>query len=218
MKIKLICSRIFPDIYFMSTVGAGKMQTQKQTKDYSNKIITIPNLMSLFRLFLIPVCVWLYFEKEDYRWTAFVLLFSWITDVADGYIARRFNMISNFGKMFDPIADKLTQLIMLICLISRFPLMWAPMILLVIKEAIDTVTGLWVIHKLGEVLGAEWHGKIATFFLYVTIGLHLIWYEIPMFVSNGLILACVVMMLISLVKYNLYRYRLLKEQSINMVH
>lgn len=189
------------------------METLKQTKDYSNRIITIPNMMSFFRLCLIPVCAWLYLKQENYVWTTIVLIISGITDVADGYIARRFNMISNFGKMFDPIADKLTQLIMLICLISRFPLMWVPMVLLVIKEAIDTITGLWVIHKTGEVLGAAWHGKVVTFLLYLTIGLHLIWHEIPVAVSNALIISCVLMMLISLIAYNVSRHRLLKDRS-----
>ena len=186
---------------------------ETQAKDYSNKIITIPNLMSFFRLCLIPVCAWLYLKKEDYLWTTIVLLISGLTDIADGFIARRFNMISNFGKMFDPVADKLTQLVMLACLITRFPLMWAPVVLLVVKEAIDTVTGLMVIRRTGQVLGAEWHGKVVTFLLYMTIALHLLWFNIPAGASNIAILACVVMMLVSLVKYNVYRYRLLKEQS-----
>lgn len=72
---------------------------------YKNKILTIPNVLSFFRLCLIPIIVWLYISKEDYFWTLMVLLFSGLTDVVDGIIARKCNMISDFGKAFDPIAD-----------------------------------------------------------------------------------------------------------------
>ncbi|MBQ8814371.1 MAG: CDP-alcohol phosphatidyltransferase family protein [Lachnospiraceae bacterium] len=186
---------------------------ETQTKDYSNKILTIPNLMSFFRICLIPVCAWLYVEKQNYLWTTIVLILSGLTDIIDGFIARRFNMISNLGKMLDPVADKLTQLVMLICLITRFPLMWAPTILLVIKEFLDTVTGLLVIHKVGVVEGADWHGKVVTFLLYLTIGLHLIWYSIPASVSNLAICVSVVMMIVSLALYSAHRIRLLMKQE-----
>ena len=77
-----------------------------------HQILTIPNLMSLFRLCLIPLIVWLYHEKEMYGLAAFALVISGITDVADGIVARRFDMVSDFGKAFDPVADKLTQFAM----------------------------------------------------------------------------------------------------------
>lgn len=75
---------------------------------YQKKILTIPNILSFFRLCLIPVIIWLYTEKQDYFWTLLVLLLSAVTDIVDGIIARKCNMISDFGKAFDPIADKLT--------------------------------------------------------------------------------------------------------------
>ena len=76
---------------------------------YKNKILTIPNILSFFRLCLIPVIVWLYIGRENYFWTLVILIPSGITDIVDGIIARKCNMISDFGKAFDPIADKLTQ-------------------------------------------------------------------------------------------------------------
>ena len=80
---------------------------------YKHKIITIPNILTFFRLLLIPVIVWLYLVKKDPIWTMAVLALSGITDIVDGIIARKCNMISDFGKAFDPVADKLTQIAML---------------------------------------------------------------------------------------------------------
>lgn len=97
----------------------------------NRRILTIPNLLTLFRLILIPVIAWLYCARQDYAMAAAMLVLSGVTDVADGYIARHFNMISDLGKMLDPVADKLTQFVMLLCLFSRFPAMLLPSILMV---------------------------------------------------------------------------------------
>ena len=94
---------------------------------YKHKIITIPNILSFFRLLLIPVIVWLYIVKKDPIWTMAVLALSGITDIVDGIIARKCNMVSDFGKAFDPVADKLTQIAMLFCLVSRFRWMLLPL-------------------------------------------------------------------------------------------
>ena len=98
---------------------------------YKDKILTIPNILSFFRICLIPVIVWLYIGKEDYSLTLIILILSGFTDVVDGIIARKCNMISDFGKAFDPIADKLTQAAMLCCLVVRFQHMMIPLVMLV---------------------------------------------------------------------------------------
>jgi len=107
---------------------------------YQKKILTIPNLLSLFRICLIPVIVWLYCVKENYLWTTITLVISGLTDVVDGFIARRFGMISDFGKAFDPVADKLTQIVTLYCLVTRFPLMLLPLGVLIVKEVFAGIT------------------------------------------------------------------------------
>lgn len=176
-----------------------------------NKILTIPNLLSAFRICLIPVFINLYCVKHNYPATAFILILSGFTDIADGFIARNFNMISNFGKVFDPIADKLTQVTMMICLITRFKLMILPLALLIIKEIFMSVTGLMVIHKKNVVMGAKWHGKAATVLLYITMIIHVIWYNIPSNISNILILGCVAMIGISLILYGKRNLKILKK-------
>lgn len=65
-------------------------------------VLTIPNLLSLFRLLLIPVIVWLYCVRQDYRWTIVALAVSGLSDILDGIIARKFNMVSDLGKIRIP--------------------------------------------------------------------------------------------------------------------
>ncbi len=171
------------------------------TNKYKNKIFTIPNILSFVRLCLIPLIVWLYLGKKKYIATGIVLLVSGLTDIVDGFIARHFNMISDVGKVLDPIADKATQAVMLLCLIARFPLMWLPIILLVIKESFMALSGFMVVRKCDIVLGANWHGKVATVLLTAAMALHLFWYDIPEVVSLITIISCSAMIATSLVLY-----------------
>ena len=165
------------------------------------------------RIALIPAVVWLYHVKEEYLWAAGVLVISGITDVVDGIIARRFDMVSDLGKALDPIADKLTQTAMLICLLFKFPLMGIPLALMVIKEFVSGIWGLLVIRKTKEVKGAEWHGKAATVLLYALMLLHAVWPVIPTGVSISCILLCSAMMLVSFALYSLGNYRAMKSIS-----
>lgn len=177
---------------------------------YKHKIITIPNILSLFRLLLIPVIVWLYVVQEDPVRTTVVLALSGITDIVDGMIARKFRMISDFGKAFDPVADKLTQIAMLFCLVIRFEWMLLPLCVMVVKEIIAAVLSLLVIRRTGAVEGAVWHGKATTAALYSMMIIHLIWFNIPGAVSGILIGACTALALLSAFMYtreNLKRLR-----------
>lgn len=176
----------------------------------AGKILTIPNLMSFFRIALIPVCVRLYIFKKNYLGATLVLMLSGLTDVADGYIARRFHMVSDLGKALDPVADKLTQWVMLICLLVRFPHMLGLVILQFIKELLMGITGLMAIRSTGEVHGAVWHGKLNTVLLYLLIFSHFVWIGIPAAVSDLMIGVCGAMMLFSCVLYvgdNIMRIR-----------
>lgn len=185
--------------------------TSNDTYNTQNKILTIPNMLSFFRLCLIPVIMWLYCVEENYLWAGIILIVSGITDTVDGFVARHFHMTSDLGKVLDPVADKLTQAAMLFCLLTRFPLMILPLGIMVLKEFFMGVTGLMVIQKTGKVLGADWHGKVTTWLLYAMMILHVFWYNIPAALSRILIAACVVMMLISLVLYGRHNLKALRE-------
>lgn len=185
--------------------------TSNDTYNMQNKILTIPNMLSFFRLCLIPVIMWLYCVEDNYLWAGIVLIVSGITDTVDGFVARHFHMTSDLGKVLDPVADKLTQAAMLFCLLTRFPLMILPLGIMVLKEFFMGVTGLMVIQKTGKVFGADWHGKVTTWLLYAMMILHVFWYNIPAALSRVLIAACVVMMLISLVLYGRHNLKALRE-------
>lgn len=180
---------------------------------YKNKILTVPNVLSFFRLCFIPIIVWLYISKEDYFWTLMVLLLSGLTDVVDGIIARKCNMISDFGKAFDPIADKLTQAAMLCCLVVRFKYMLIPLGMLVIKEVVTGITALISIKKTEQVEGAVWHGKLTTVVLYLMMAVHLVWFNIPTTVSLIMVGVCIGIMIMSFIMYSVRNIKAIKYKS-----
>lgn len=189
----------------------GKQEVRQE--ENLNKIVTIPNLLSFFRLLLIPVLIWSYCVKKDYSGTGWILLLSGATDIADGFIARHFHMISNLGKVLDPIADKLTQATMLFCLFTRFPHMIVPLVLMAFKELYMAVSGCMVIRKTGKVSGADWHGKIVTVLLYGMVIVHIIWSDITVMASDMMIGICTVMMAVSFVLYFKQHRETLKEHQ-----
>lgn len=168
------------------------------------EIFSIPNLMGYFRILLIPVFCYLYMTAEterEYLYAALVVLISSLTDLFDGKIARRFNMVTELGKALDPIADKLTHAGLAFCLASRYPLMWGLIALLVIKEGYMGIMGLIFLKK-GKMLdGAMWFGKICTAVLFVGMlvlflfpGLSEVW-------VNGMIIIMMVVMAVTLCMY-----------------
>lgn len=164
------------------------------------ELFTVPNLLTFLRLLMIPLIAHMY-RQGNMSGTAILLVVSGVTDVADGYIARRFHQVSDFGKAFDPVADKMTQAVLLLCLTQHHPATKLPLALLVIKELFALVSGAVVIRKTGVVNGAQWHGKVATLLLYAMMILHVLWKDIPVWVSNTFNIGCVAMMLLSLVLY-----------------
>ena len=183
------------------------------TNSTQKKIVTIPNILSFFRLCLIPVIIWLYIGEKNYLWAGIVLILSGATDLADGFIARHFHMISDLGRVLDPVADKLTQAAMLFCLCTRFPLMILPLVLMIVKEGFMGISGIMIIRKTGSVFGADWHGKAATVLLYAAMIVHVFWYEVPVLVSDLMIGACSLMIVISLLLYAKHNIRILKGEK-----
>lgn len=143
-----------------------------QMKNWKKEILTIPNLLSLFRLVLIPVYVVIYLnatETADYYIAAGILAVSCLTDLIDGKIARRYNMISTVGKVLDPIADKATQFTLIICLTVKHPVLLYLVWLFVIKEGFQLIAGLVNLKK-GRILpGALLPGKICTTVLFASL-------------------------------------------------
>ena len=179
---------------------------------HKTKIITVPNLLSFLRICMIPLIVWLYCGCNDPIKAGAVLILSGITDIADGFIARRFNMISDFGKVLDAVADKLTQAAVLICLFTRFPLMICPFVILAAKEIFMSVTGIAILSKTGTVSSAKWHGKAATFLLYAAMLIHIFWYDIPNIISVTSVVVCSIFIIVSFVLYGMDNIKQLKKK------
>lgn len=168
------------------------------------QLLSIPNLMGYFRILLIPVIVWRYVTAEtvtDYYIAAVMIGISGITDFLDGFVARRFHMITKVGKALDPIADKLTQGAIVLSLCFRYPYMIALMVLFVVKEGFMGIMGIIMLRK-GKMLdGAKWFGKVCTAVLYVVMFLLILFLQLPESAANGMILLCGGFMLYSFVAY-----------------
>ncbi len=189
----------------------------KKVKDYSNKIITIPNILSLFRLCLIPLIVWLYcarpFEYDFINSLLTITVYgvSGLTDIIDGIIARKFNMISSVGKVLDPVADKLTQIAVIACLLTRYWYMSIPLIIFVVKEVGMGIVALVAAKRAHLIKGAKWHGKVNTGVFSALMVIHLIWASIPAAVSYAFVTVCVIMMLVSATLYTVDYFKMLKQ-------
>lgn len=169
-------------------------------KPLMRRIITIPNILSLFRIALIPFIVWAYWLGSNYVAIGLIVL-SGVTDVVDGIIARKFNMVSDLGKILDPIADKLTQGAVIICLTIKYKLMSALISLFALKETAMGILGLITIKKVGEVNGAKWYGKVNTVILYLVMGALVLFPNVPLMVANAMMIVCLASMIFSLIMY-----------------
>lgn len=178
------------------------------------EILSIPNLMGYFRILLIPLFSWMYCTADstgDYYAAAVVVGISGLTDMFDGKIARRFNMITELGKFIDPLADKLTQAALLICLAVRYPLMRAVLVLFVIKEGFMVVMGALLLPRGKKLDGAMWFGKVCTAVLYAVLFLLLLLPGIGIAAADVLIAVCGVFLLFSFLMYIPVFRRMWKE-------
>ena len=168
-------------------------------------------MLSLFRLLLIPLIVWLYCGQKEYKVAIAVVAISGATDIIDGKIARKFNMVSDVGKVLDPIADKLTQMALVICLASRYKWMWALLVLFAIKECFMALWGFLALKFTDTVNSAKWYGKACTVVLYTVMMILILFADISQTAVNVLIIICAAAMLISLILYGRFYYHVLKQ-------
>ncbi len=130
--------------------------------EVSDRILTIPNLLSFLRLLLIPVFIWVALGPEDDTLAFWLLAFSAITDWLDGIIARRFNMVSRIGQLLDPVADRLFVVSTVIVLAVREIVPWWLVIVLLARDVVMFFVQLYV-HRRGiEPLPVHYVGKAAT--------------------------------------------------------
>ncbi len=180
----------------------------------SKELFTIPNLMTFIRILLITPFVQ-FFLNEDFKSAAIVLIISGLTDCFDGYIARKFNQVTELGKVLDPIADKLTLLAITICFAVYIPIMTPFMIVLGLKDLLMLIAGITMIKKGVAPPAAKWYGKIGTILFYFST--ILIVFLKAFFDYFSIALTCVLMsvtvafMLFAFIKYSQIYRSIMKE-------
>ena len=133
------------------------------------KLKNIPNVLSVIRILLVFVFVYVLFGLDAPLWSIFVFLLAGATDVVDGYLARRFDWITNLGKILDPFADKLMQCTVLVCFyIKGYIPIWF-VIPFFVKEIATLLIGWIVIKRRSVVVVSKWYGKAAVCLFYLTI-------------------------------------------------
>ena len=183
-------------------------------KNWKREYFSIPNLMGYLRIVLVPVYLWVYLTAQnsrDYYLAAGIMLVSFLTDLLDGQVARRFNMITEFGKVLDPAADKLTQIAMFICLSMRYSLALVLVVIIVLKEFTMFIMGLMVYKRLGDVHSARWFGKAATFIVILTSFVLILFPDLSSGVATSLLILSVAAVTLSFILYFFYYLDLLRN-------
>lgn len=182
------------------------MNNDNMDSPYKDKIITIPNILSIFRIVLLPAFVILYLNADsnwEYLRATLVLAVSALTDLIDGKIARKFNMISDFGKALDPVADKLTHITIGFCLCWKIPQMIYVFAILVVKELCMMFMTLYGTFRKNKKIwdSAQWYGKVCTTIVFVVFIALVLFPNMPVIAINILLVICGVGLLGSLFMY-----------------
>lgn len=177
------------------------------------EIFTIPNIMGYIRILLIPVFCTFYLH-EDYMWASFIVLVSSISDLFDGQIARRFHMVTDLGKILDPVADKLTYAALAICLAIHYPLMRYLLAFMIIKETYMAIMGIILIKKGEQITGALWCGKICTAILFMGMLVLFLFPNLSTVYVHLLIRIMAISMMYTLCRYIYIHYHILKKLEV----
>ena len=175
-------------------------------KDWKKDVFTIPNILSLFRLLLIPVYVVIYLnasQMRDYIIAAGILAVSCLTDLVDGKIARKYNMISTVGKILDPVADKATQFTLIICLSVHYPVLWNLVVFFFLKESFQLIAGLVTLRKGRMLTGALITGKICTTVLFLSLITLVIFPEMNPVIVDWIAIVDAIFLSIAFVQYSM---------------
>lgn len=173
-----------------------------------DQILTLPNLLSLVRLLLLP-CFVCFYRHGAFCEAVIVLILSGLTDIADGFLARTWNMVSDFGKILDPVADKLTQVTMILFLAERYPRMWQVVAIFAVKLLTMGFLGAVVIKLCKVVNSAKWYGKMNTVILYVGMMVLILFPEMSWEAADCLIVICECSMIVTLILYVVFYLQLL---------
>ena len=135
-------------------------------------IFTIPNILTYIRILLVPAFVLVYTNSRSlsgHIWAIAIVAISALTDIVDGIIARKYNMITDLGKIIDPIADKAMQFAMIFCVVVRYRLIWILFAIYAVKELVSLAFSSYLFKHGKHIEGANWAGKLCTVVLYAVM-------------------------------------------------
>ena len=152
----------------------------------------IPNILSVFRIILVPIFAYIFLGLNNIPLACGVYILAGLTDIIDGYIARKFNFITRLGTVLDPIADKLLQLTVTASLaISGLNFMWLVFGILLLKEILMMIGGLFLYKKKDIIVPSVWYGKVSSAYLFIVALILILWRNIiPIEIQFALIFSC----------------------------
>lgn len=132
--------------------------------------MNIPNILTTFRILLIPIFIIIFFSSNPSAliYSLLIFLLAGITDILDGYIARKYNQVTKYGVVLDPLADKLMLLTVLFCLSYKSLIPSWIFIIVAIKEVSMIVTGIFL-YKKDTIIPSNFFGKASTVLFYISI-------------------------------------------------
>lgn len=178
-------------------------------------LVSLPNILTYIRIILIFIFIYFFQQEMQYKsiYLGGILILSGLSDVLDGMIARKFNMVTEIGKCLDPIADKLTQFVLLLCLLGKYPMAWIVLGIFVTKEIVVTIVGFVVIHIQGRNEGAKWYGKLSTVIFYIVVIILVLFNQINIRLANVLLCISGIALIIAFFGYiRQYLVILLKKE------
>ena len=165
----------------------------------------VPNILTVIRFIFIPSII-VSLIYDNYVLALILFTLSSLTDVLDGKIARKYNAISDFGKLMDPLADKLTQLSILLTLAVKNVIPFWIVVILVVKETV-MIAGASFLYGKSLVVSSKWYGKLTTVLIYIAVVSSCLIkiFNLPEFDIYIYVLA-IIFAIFSLVKYFMYFY------------
>lgn len=180
------------------------------------ELFSIPNLLGYLRLILVPVFLILYYRADsraEYLAAFGILATAMLTDFSDGKIARRFNMVTDFGKALDPVADKVVQGSVAIAVCFRFHNMLFFLLVFILKEIYMAVMGVYLIKTRKFWTPAQWYGKITTAVVDVSVFALLLIPGIPERAADIIIAVLIGFVIFCLIKYMQFHKKILEKNE-----
>lgn len=177
--------------------------------------MNIPNLLSLLRLCMVPLFPIVFFSDIPYAnlWSAAIYALASFTDILDGYLARKLQMVTKLGRILDPLADKLMSATVIICLSIQTPILWWAAGLVCLKESMMGIGALVQYKKISDVPPAEFIGKFSTFFFFGVCLLILLVPTLPAWLMLALVGTATALSLLAFCRYMIRFIKLMREKK-----